>query len=126
MVCGGGLSFQFAFLYPPTDRKAPVIVSIQMICRMGVIYNLGGASRCQGWSLEGGYFKGFQQDFDLAGELADAASSNVDELVKSPKSSFSVIPEKAGIRSFQRVIGGPDTDPGSTGVTTFYEFIKFN
>jgi len=50
--------------------------------------------------------------------------SILDGLVKSLKRSFSVIPAKAGIQSFQVIISSLDS--GScrrTGVTTFYECI---
>jgi hypothetical protein len=56
---------------------------------------------------------------------------NFDELVKSQKPGFSVIPAKAGIQLFQPVLDPgacPGPDPGFAGVTTqetFYETINF-
>jgi len=50
----------------------------------------------------------------------------IDELVKSRKTPFFVIPAKAGIQFFnwlQSFWTPPGLDPGSTGVTTFYETI---
>ena len=46
---------------------------------------------------------------------------NFDELVKSQKPGFSVIPAKAGIQLFQNVLDPgacPGPDPGFAGVTT--------
>jgi len=56
----------------------------------------------------------------------------IDDLVKSLKIPFSVIPAKAGIQYFQRLINTldsgacPGPDPGFTGVTTFYGIININ
>jgi hypothetical protein len=47
-----------------------------------------------------------------------------DELVKSRKLPFYVIPAKAGIQSFQSV--RRTWTPVFTGVTTFYETVKFD
>ena len=55
-----------------------------------------------------------------------------DALVKSQKTSFFVIPAKAGIQCFQKLM--TYLDPGCSlsrticgaGVTTFYEFVKFS
>ncbi|MBM4330290.1 MAG: hypothetical protein FJ117_03515 [Deltaproteobacteria bacterium] len=54
----------------------------------------------------------------------------IDELVKSPKAPFPVIPAKAGIHLFQGVIKPLDSGfhlsarHRQAGVTTFYEAIK--
>jgi len=52
---------------------------------------------------------------------------NFDKLVKSPKVPFSVIPAKAGIQCFQRVmtLSVLTWTPAFAGVTTFYETINF-
>jgi len=61
--------------------------------------------------------------------LECAKVPKVDELVKSKKPGFSVIPAKAGIQLFQHVLDPgacPGPDPGFVGVTTqetFYETI---
>jgi len=47
---------------------------------------------------------------------------NLDELVKRQKTFFSVIPAKAGIQLFQRVLDSRLR--GSDGFGTFYEFVK--
>ena len=53
--------------------------------------------------------------------------NKIDELVKRRKTPFFVIPAKAGIQFInwlQSFCTPPELDPGSTGLTTFYETIK--
>ena len=70
----------------------------------------------------------------LFSKLLEAYSNswlNLDELVKSRKTSFFVIPAKAGIQFIQLLTKALDSGLSATGtvftgVTTFYEFINLN
>ncbi len=61
-----------------------------------------------------------------------AEEVNKDDFVKSRTDTILVIPAKAGIQSFRRVIDSvpaPDSAPGFAGVTgfrTFYETVNIN
>jgi hypothetical protein len=58
--------------------------------------------------------------------------AKLDELVRSPKTPFSVIPAEAGIQEYQEVLDPgacPGPDPGFAGVTasmTFCEAVKLD
>jgi len=54
-------------------------------------------------------------------------SIQIDELVKSPKTLFSVIPAEAGIQEYQGLLDPgacPGRDPGFAGVTTLMTFCE--
>jgi DNA-binding XRE family transcriptional regulator len=60
-----------------------------------------------------------QEEFAKIIGITNISVSNIDDLVKSPEFSFSVIPAKAGIQPFQWVLC-----PAYAGMTTFYAVIK--